>query len=107
MKIMKDLTKKIRSKGRTDAKNRRWVTELLVADCEKAWSHPGWEDIMQKWYEWLEEVKKKDEKEKMEEMHQHKVAQMIKSAEGSAGLLQKFTLLNSRSPQHGEKEHRS
>ena len=28
-----------------------------------------------------------DEKEKMEEMHQHKVAQMITSAEGSAGLL--------------------
>ena len=30
---------------------------------------------------------KKEEKEKIEEMHQHKVAQMIKSAEGSAGLL--------------------
>ena len=29
--------------------------------------------------------------EKMEEMHQHKVAQMIKSAEGSAGLLHKIT----------------
>ena len=51
----------------------------------------GWEDIMQKWYNWLEEMKKKDEKEKMEEMHQHKVAQMIKSAEGSAGLLHKFS----------------
>ena len=32
-----------------------------------------------------------DEKEKMEEMHQHKVAQMIKSAEGSAGLLHKIS----------------
>ena len=31
-------------------------------------------------YKWLEEMKKKDEKEKMEGMHQHKVAQMIKSA---------------------------
>ena len=40
---------------------------------------------MQRWFNWLEEKKKKDEKEKMEEMHQHKVAQMIKSAEGSAG----------------------
>ena len=28
-------------------------------------------------------MKKKDEKGKMEELHQHKVAQMIKSAEGS------------------------
>ena len=29
----------------------------------------------------------------MEEMHEHKVAQMIKSAEGSAGLLHKITKL--------------
>ena len=36
-------------------------------------------------------MKRKDEKEKMEEMHQHKVAQMIKMAEGSGGLLHKIT----------------
>ena len=42
MRIMKDLTKKIRSKGRMDAENRCWVTELLAADREKAWIHPGW-----------------------------------------------------------------
>ena len=36
-------------------------------------------------------MKMKDEKEKMEEMHQHKVAQMIKSAEGSAGLWHKIS----------------
>ena len=48
---------------------------------------------MQKRYEWLEYVKKKDEKEKMEEMHQRKVEEeMIKSAEGSAGLLHKITM---------------
>ena len=64
MQIMKDLTKKIRSKGRMDAKSRWWFPELLVADCEKAWIHTGWEDTMQKWYNWLEEVKKKDEREK-------------------------------------------
>ena len=45
---------------------------------------------MRKWYYWLEEMKK-EEKEKMEEMHHHKVAQMNKSAEGSAGLLHKFS----------------
>ena len=83
--------KEIRSKGRMDAKNRWWVSELLAKDCEKAWVHTGWEDTMQKWYEWLEYRKKKDEKEKMEEMHQRKVEKMIKSAEGSAGLLQKIT----------------
>ena len=91
MKIMKDLTKKIRSKGRMDAENRWLVTELLAADCEKAWIHPGWEDTMQKWYDWLPKLKKEDEKEKLEQLHQHKVKQMIKSAEGSAGLLHKTT----------------
>ena len=39
-------TKKLRSKGRMDAENRWWVAELLVADCETAWIHPGWEDII-------------------------------------------------------------
>ena len=46
---------------------------------------------MQKWYEWLEHMKKKDEKEKLEEMHQRKVEKMIKSAEESACLLYKIT----------------
>ena len=45
MMIMKDLIKKIRSKGRMDAESRWWVSELLAADCEKAWIHTtGWED---------------------------------------------------------------
>ena len=39
MAIIQDLTRKIRSKGRMDAKNRWWVAELLAADCEKAWIH--------------------------------------------------------------------
>ena len=67
-----------------------WVSELLAADCEKVWIHTGWEDTMQKWSYWLEDMKKKDEKEKMEEMHQKRVAQTTKSAEGSAGLLHKI-----------------
>ena len=37
------------------------------------------------------EMKKEDEKENMEEVHQHKVAQMIKSEEESAGLLHKIS----------------
>ena len=43
MKIMKDMTKKIRSKGKMDADSRWWVADLLAADCEKAWFHDGWE----------------------------------------------------------------
>ena len=91
MMIMKDLTKKIRSNGGMDAESRWWVSELLAADCEKTWIHTGWEDTMHECYNRLEEMKKKDEKGKMEEIHQHKVAKMIESAEGSAGLLHKIS----------------
>ena len=38
MKVMKDMTRKIRSKGRMDANNSWSVSELLAADCEKAWT---------------------------------------------------------------------
>ena len=37
MKLVKDMSKKIRSKGRMDASNSWWVSDLLAADCEKAW----------------------------------------------------------------------
>ena len=46
---------------------------------------------MQTCFKWLEDMKKKEENEKMEDMQQHKVAQKKKSAEGSAGLLHKIT----------------
>ena len=72
MKGMKDMTRKIKAKGRMDANNSWWVSEFLAADCEKAWVHSGWEDIMQKWYAWLCAMKKKDEAKKMEEVHQKK-----------------------------------
>ena len=42
----------------------------------RTWILPGWEDIMQKWYEWL-------------------VTQIIKSAEGSAGRLHEISKTNS------------
>ena len=78
------------------------VSELSAADCEKAWIHTGCEGTMQKWYEWLEGMKKQDERERSEEMHQHKVAQMITSAEGRAGRLHKIT-----KPTPWTAEHRS
>ena len=77
------------SKERMDAERRCWVSELSAADCEKVWIHPGWEDTMQKWHELSE--KPKNENGKIEERHHQNVAQMIKSAEGSAGLLHKIT----------------
>ena len=60
---MKDLIKKIKSNGSMDAKNRWWVASMLAKDCEKAWTHPGWEDTdARNVYELLEHLKKKDEK---------------------------------------------
>ena len=46
----------------------------------ETWLHPGEEVTMGKWYDWLEEMKKKDERKKMEELHQQRASQMIKSA---------------------------
>ena len=80
MMILKDLTKKNRSRGRMDAENRWWVTELLAAGCEKAWIHPGWEDTMQEWYEWLERLKKRMRRKRWRKCINKKVTQMIKSA---------------------------
>ena len=73
-----------------DAENRWWVAELLAADCVKAWLHPEEEETMQAWYNWFEKMQKEDEKRKIEEFQRQRVNQMIKSAEGSAGLLRKF-----------------
>ena len=74
-----------------DAHSSWWVSETLAADCEKAWPRIGWGDIMQKWYECLCDVKEKDEAKKMDEEHQEKISQMIKSTHGSAALLHKIT----------------
>ena len=34
--------------------------------------HAGWEAVLQRWYDWLPEVKKKDDAKKMEGEHQKK-----------------------------------
>ena len=60
--------RKVTSLERIDAKNRWCAAELLAADCEKAWIHTGLEYSLQKLSNWLEDMKKKDEKEKMEEI---------------------------------------
>ena len=52
---------KIEADGRMDANSSWWVSELLAVECPEAWLHAGFEDTMQKWYDWLGEMKKKDE----------------------------------------------
>ena len=80
------MTKKIKSKGRVDANHSSWVSELLAADCKKAWLHPQWEDTMLKRYNWQYDVKKKDEEKRMDVELQKLVSDMIKSANGGTGL---------------------
>ena len=46
---------------------------------------------MQQWYNWLFEVKKKDEEKRMEVEHQKTVSRMIDGSQGGAGLLHKIT----------------
>ena len=102
MMIMKDLTKNIRSKGTVDARSRRWVSELLAADCEKAWIHTGWE-----WYGWLEHMKDKDENEGRERKNGGNA-----SAQGGANDLRvrrevRVSGTKSQSLRHGGEEWRS
>ena len=40
-KTMADMIRKTKAKGRTDANTSWLVSELLAADCKKAWPHPG------------------------------------------------------------------
>ena len=91
MKVMKDVTRKIRARRRMEANNSWWVREQLAADCEQAWLHSGWEDAMQKWYNLLYAMKSKDEAQMMAEELEKQISRMIKSADRSAGLLHKFT----------------
>ena len=51
---------------------------MRAADCEKAWLHPEWKDIVQQWYHWLH----KDEEKRREEEHQKLVSRILTSAEG-------------------------
>ena len=41
MKTMANMTSTFKANGRMDAKNSRWVSELLASDWKKAWHHPN------------------------------------------------------------------
>ena len=43
VKFMEDMMRKIKAKGRMDANNSWWVSEMLAVDCKKAWLHQEWE----------------------------------------------------------------
>ena len=86
---MTGMMRNIKEKCRTYANNSGWVSELLAADCkERAWLHPEWEDNVQRWCSWLQDMNKNDE----EEEHQTLVSRMITGADGGAGLLHKITM---------------
>ena len=46
---------------------------------------------MQQWYNWLFEVKKKDEEKRMEVEHLKTLSRLTDSSQGGAGLLHKIT----------------
>ena len=85
MKTMTNMIRKIKAKGRVDANRSWWVSELLAADCKKAWLHPKWMETMQRWYNLQHEMKKKDMVKRKEE-HQKLVSRMIASADETNGL---------------------
>ena len=91
MKTTADVARKIKAKGRMGANNSWWFSELLAGDCKNAWFHPECEDTMRRWYNWLNEMKKKDEEKRIEAEHQKLVSRMIASADGGASLLHKIT----------------
>ena len=90
LKTMTDMLRKIKAKSRMDANKSWWVSELLAADCKKAWLRPAL-DTEQQWHSWLHEMKKMDEEKRTEEEHPKLVSQMIANAEGGASLLHRIT----------------
>ena len=85
---MKDLMKKNQIERKDGCQNRWWVSELLAKDCEEAWIHAGWEDEKKKWRRRISE---------------RWIIYMIKSAEGSDGILHKITQIQ----RCGGEEYRS
>ena len=55
------------------------------------WLQPTWEDTLQRWYNWLYEMKKKDEEKRKEKEHPELLNRMVCSAEGGTGLLHTIT----------------
>ena len=72
-----------------DAQSSWWISELLAAECKKAWCHPEWDTAMHQWYNWLHE-RKKDEEQRRAEERQKLASRFISSAEG-AGFLHRIT----------------
>ena len=57
---------------------------MLIA--KKCGSATEWENTTQQWYNWLCEMKKKDEERRMDVEHQKLASRMIRSAEARTGL---------------------
>ena len=91
MKIMAEMIRNIKAEGRMDANSSWWVSDRSASVCGEAWLNQEWKETMQRWQEWLREMKKKDEEKTKEEEHRKFVRRMIASAEGGAGWLHRIT----------------
>ena len=87
---MGSMSRRVKAKGRMNANNSWWVSDLVAATCECAGLNRDWDGTAQSLQEWLCEMKKKDEGQKEEE-HQKLVRRMIASAEGGAGWLHRIS----------------
>ena len=45
--MVKDMTRNLKTIGRMAANKSWWVSDLLAAECDKAWLHAGFDDTMQ------------------------------------------------------------
>ena len=61
------MTREMKAKGRMDAHNCRWVSDLLAVDSRNVWLHPEREDTVQKWYTWLRDKQNRDFEKRREE----------------------------------------
>ena len=88
--IIGRMSRRVKAKGRMNANNSWWVSDLVAATCECAGLNRDWDGTAQSLQEWLYEMKKNDEGQKEEE-HQKLVRRMIASAEGGAGWLHRIS----------------
>ena len=86
LKAVKDMIRKNRMQATVGGLLSCWLPTA-----KKCGSIREWEDTVQKWNDWLCEMKKKDAAKKMEEEHWKKVSRMIKRAEWKCRFLHNIT----------------
>ena len=64
---------------------------MLSADGKKSVAHPEWEDTVQRWFNSLYEVMKRNEEKRNEEEHQKLVSRIVACVGSGTGFLHTVT----------------